>query len=86
MFDILETIKAIYTQTGHCSKLELIYNNSDEKEKILSAIKEVSNTLEYKVKISDNIDAENRGFICIEFKSHDKELETFLSNLTNLIT
>ena len=78
MFDILETIKAIYTQIEHYSKLELIYNNSNEKEKIINAIKEISCSQKYQMKISDNI-------VCIEFQEHNKESEQFIDNLTNLI-
>jgi hypothetical protein len=74
MSDILENIKAIHTQEERYSKLELIYNNSKEKEKIYNALKELSYNKECQVEISDNEEDEARGFICIEFHDdYDKE-------------
>ncbi|SFP90629.1 hypothetical protein [Hydrogenimonas thermophila] len=82
MPDILETIKAIHTQEERYSKLELIYNNSNEKEKIYSALKELTYRKECQVEISDNEEGKNRGFVCIEFHDdYDKESGPFFDAL-----
>jgi len=82
MPDILETIKAIHMQEERYSKLELIYSNIEEKEKIYNAIKEVSCRQECQVEISDNDEGENRGFVCIEFHDdYDKESGPFFDAL-----
>ena len=82
MSDILETIKAIHTQEEFHSKLELIYNNTEDKKKIYNAIKEISYHQKCQMKISNNEEGENMGFVCIEFyDDYDKESVPFFDIL-----
>lgn len=82
MADIIETIKAIHTQEERYSKLELIYKNSLEKEKILNILNELSYRKECQVEISDNQEGDGYGFICIEFHDdYDKESGLFFDAL-----
>ena len=84
MADILENIKAIHTQEERYSKLELIYNNSKDKERIYDALKELNCRKECQVEISENEEGENRGFVCIEFHDdYDKESGPFFDALIN---
>jgi len=82
MPDILKTIKAIHTQEERYSKLELIYRNSKEKEKIFNALQELSCRKECQIEISDNEEGETEGFVCIEFHDdYDKESVPFFDAL-----
>jgi len=81
MKDCIEVIKAIYTQEEGYLKLELIYKNSIEKEKILKVLDEISYKKEYQAKVSDSKDNNGYGFICIEFDDNDKKLDLFFDTL-----
>jgi len=82
MSDILKSIKAIYTQEENCLKLELIYNNAEDKNSIHSAIEETLDYQEYRAEISDNDESKDIGFICIKlFNDHNKKSKLLLDTL-----
>ncbi|RUM45275.1 MAG: hypothetical protein DSY46_03360 [Hydrogenimonas sp.] len=74
MSDILDTITAIHSHEERYQKLELLYRNQEEKEKIVQAINQLSWRSECQVEISCVDEGENHGFVCIEFHDdYDKE-------------
>ncbi|WP_300365564.1 hypothetical protein [Hydrogenimonas sp.] len=82
MSDILDAITAIHSHEERYEKLELLYKNDEEKQKILDAIDRLHYRKECQVEISNVDEGDGRGFISIEFHDdYDKEAGPFFDAL-----
>lgn len=82
MSDILDAITAIHSHEERYEKLELLYRNEEEKQKILDAIGDMSYRKECQVEISNVMEGDGRGFISVEFHDdYDKEAGPYFDAL-----
>ena len=74
MTDIMDHITAIHSHEERYEKLELLYRNEKEKDRILEAVKALRWRPECQVEISTVDEGDHHGFVCIEFHDdYDKE-------------
>ncbi len=82
MSDLLDQITAIHSHEERYERLELLYHDEEEKQRILDAIDAIPWRRECQVEISTIDEGDGRGIVCIEFHDdYDKEAGPFFDAL-----